>query len=242
MAEMSQPTPLYVRLTNDLLSDISKGRLRSGDRLPTEDELIKTRKVSRVTVRHALDVLRQRGLIERIAGRGSFVSRPPEAIAWTIDSVDDVLQIVGAETDLQILEWKAIRSTPGVERRLGVSGEQVYVQRGLRSRRGGLPLCYTETYTLLKIGRRIRKEDLALSTVLEVIEGKLGLPVQGGTEELTAGVADRALARRLGVPSGSPVLILELTFFDLDGQPLEYAKAWYRADQFTRRNKLVRLR
>jgi GntR family transcriptional regulator len=239
---MSRSVPLYSRLANALLTEISKGQLRRGDRLPTEDELIEVHGVSRITVRQALEVLRQRGLIERIPGRGSFVSRPPEATAWTIESVEDVLQIVGAETDLKVLEWKSVRTTPAVERRLGVSGERVYVLRGLRSRRGGLPLCYTETYTPLKIGRQIRGENLVTSTVLEVIEGKLGLQVQDGTEEISSGVADRVLARRLGVPAGSPVLILELTFFDLDKRPLEYAKAWYRADQFTRRNKLARIR
>lgn len=239
---MSRSIPLYLRLANVLLAEISKGQLRSGDRLSTEDELIKAHAVSRITVRQALEVLRHRGLIERIPGRGSFVSRPPEATAWTIESVEDVLQIVGAETDLKVLEWKAIRTTPAIERRLGVSGERVYVLRGLRSRRGGSPLCYTETYTPLKIGRQVRESDLHTSTVLEVIEGKLGLQVQDGTEEISSGVADRVLARRLGVPAGSPVLILELTFFDLDRRPLEYSKAWYRADQFARRNKLARVR
>jgi hypothetical protein len=36
------------------------------------------------------------------------------------------------------------------------------------------------------------------------------------------------------------VLILEITYFGVDGRPLEYTQLWYRADRFPRRNQLAR--
>lgn len=233
-----RPPPLYVKIARSLLGDIARGRLRTGDRLPTEDDLIAAFGVSRITVRQAFDVLRRRGLVERIAGRGSFVTTPPGAYVMTIGSIEDVVQ-AGADTDIRILEWKAVRPAPAVERRL--HARRAWVLRSVRSR-GGVPLCYSETYAPVDIGRRIERAELLRRTVLETIESKLGIQIGSAAEEISGAVADRALARHLGVPRGAPIVIVEMTFVDVEDRPIEYFKTSYRADQFRRRNRLERLR
>jgi GntR family transcriptional regulator len=233
-----RPPPLYMKIARRLLADIARGRLRTGDRLPTEDDLIETFGVSRITVRQAFDVLRRRGLVERIAGRGSFVTSPPGAYVMTIASIEDVVQ-AGADSDVRILEWKAVRPAPAVERRLRV--RRAYVLRSVRSR-AGAPLCYSETYTTIDIGRRIERAELLRRTMLETIESKLGIQIGSAAEEISGAVADGALARHLGVPRGAPVVIVEMTFVDVDDRAIEYFKTSYRADQFRRRNRLRRLR
>lgn len=231
---------LYRTLAHRLLADIARGRRRPGDRLPTEDELMEAFGVSRITVRQAFDLLRQRGLVERVAGRGSFVASPPGAYVMTIGSVEDVLQ-AGSHSEVTVLEWKPVRPDLPVERRLRLSGSRAYVLRSVR-RRDGAPLCYSETYTTLDIGRRIDAGELHRHTVLETIETKLGIPVGTAVEEISAGVTDRALAAHLEVPRGSPIVIVEMTFEDVSGHPIEYFRTSYRADRFTRRNQLQRVR
>jgi GntR family transcriptional regulator len=231
-----RPPPLYVKIARTLLGDIARGRLRTGDRLPTEDELIATFGVSRITVRHAFDVLRRRGLVERIAGRGSFVTSPPGAYVMTVASIEDVVQ-AGADSDVRVLEWKAVRPAPAVERRL--HARRAYVLRSVRTR-AGAPLCYSETYTTLDIGRRIERAELRRRTVLETIESKLGIRIGRAAEEISGAAADRALANHLGVPRGAPIVIVEMTFVDVDERPVEYFKTCYRADQFRRRHRLQR--
>jgi GntR family transcriptional regulator len=232
--------PLYLSLADSLVTKIAEGHLRPGDKLPAEHELARAYGVSRITVRQAMDLLSRRGLIERFPKRGSFVASPPSVSVWTINSTDDFSRLA-AETDLQVIDWKAIEPPSQVARLLGVAGEKVYRLRGVR-RRGGVPLYYVEVYTLPGIGRRLDRHDLGGATVIELIETKLGIPVGSGAEEISAGVADEALAKRLCVRPGAPVLILDVTFFGVDGRPLEYARACYRADQFKRRNQLTRSR
>jgi GntR family transcriptional regulator len=232
--------PLYRTLARRLLGEIARGRRRPGDRLPTEDELIEAFGVSRITVRQAFDLLRQRGLVERVAGRGSFVTRPPGAYVMTIHSIEDVLE-AGSHSEVTVLEWKAVRPGPAVERRLRLSGQPAYVLRSVR-RRAGAPLCYSETYTTLDIGRRIDPAALRGRTVLETIETTLGIPVGSAVEEISAGLTDRALSAHLEVPRGSPLVIVEMTFADVSDRPVEYFKTSYRADRFTRRNQLQRVR
>lgn len=65
---------LYHQLYEILHRDILMGRLKPGDQLPTEKELINQYEVSRITVRRVLNMLVQEGLIYRQAGRGSFVA------------------------------------------------------------------------------------------------------------------------------------------------------------------------
>ena len=65
--------PLYQQLASLLRKQINSGELSPGDRVPTEAELSERYNTSRNTVRLALDVLRNEGLLTSQQGRGSFV-------------------------------------------------------------------------------------------------------------------------------------------------------------------------
>ena len=65
----------YLRVADDIASRIGSGELVPGARLRAERDLATHYGVSYGTVRHAMEVLRERGLIETIHGRGTFVSQ-----------------------------------------------------------------------------------------------------------------------------------------------------------------------
>lgn len=75
----SSPNPLYAQLAEQLKRHIERGELRPGDRLWSESELCDRFGVSRGTVREALDVLASEGLLQRIAGKGTFIAEPAQA-------------------------------------------------------------------------------------------------------------------------------------------------------------------
>jgi GntR family transcriptional regulator len=66
---------VYVQLADDLAAKIARGDFPAGSRLPSEAELAETYGVARMTVRRALDVLRDRGLVRTLHGRGTVVVR-----------------------------------------------------------------------------------------------------------------------------------------------------------------------
>jgi GntR family transcriptional regulator len=68
---------VYVQLADDLTAKIAAGDFPVGSRLPGEAELAETYEVARMTVRRALDVLRERGLVRTLHGRGSVVVATP---------------------------------------------------------------------------------------------------------------------------------------------------------------------
>lgn len=71
------PVRLATALTARLRSEIIEGRLRAGDRLPTEADLSSDYGVSRTVVREAIADLRAEGLARSIRGSGTFVLAPP---------------------------------------------------------------------------------------------------------------------------------------------------------------------
>lgn len=73
--EAEQKLPKYEQLKNHLLGELRSGRLRPGAALPTEMELADTLRIARSTVRRALDDLGREGLIDRVRGRGTFISQ-----------------------------------------------------------------------------------------------------------------------------------------------------------------------
>ncbi|HEX4164098.1 MAG TPA: substrate-binding domain-containing protein [Bryobacteraceae bacterium] len=71
--DVTSPTPKYRRLLDTLAADIEAGKLKPGDKLPSEAALVQKFSVSRITVGRALRELGHRGLIRRVAGSGTFV-------------------------------------------------------------------------------------------------------------------------------------------------------------------------
>ena len=67
--------PLYDRVRDALHARILNGTYPPGSRLPTEHELCESHGVSRITIRQALERLRQEGWVEKIHGQGTFVQR-----------------------------------------------------------------------------------------------------------------------------------------------------------------------
>jgi len=66
--------PRYQQLKDLIIGRISSGDLRPQDRVPSENELVETENVSRMTANRALRELTSEGYVERVAGRGTFVS------------------------------------------------------------------------------------------------------------------------------------------------------------------------
>lgn len=68
-------TPKYVQIEDHIISEIRNGRLKTGDRIPSEAELVRMFGVSRITVTTAIKELTARGILVRRQGKGTFVRR-----------------------------------------------------------------------------------------------------------------------------------------------------------------------
>lgn len=67
------PTLVYMAVADDIARRIEAGELRSGDRVPGELEMAATYGIARMTVARAIKELRERGLVQTVRGKGSYV-------------------------------------------------------------------------------------------------------------------------------------------------------------------------
>jgi len=78
---------LYEQIVQQIEQSIVEGRLKHGDRLPTERELAQQFGVSRTAVREAVKTLTEKGLVESHSGRGTFVtSGRSDSVRTSLDS------------------------------------------------------------------------------------------------------------------------------------------------------------
>jgi GntR family transcriptional regulator len=90
------PGPLYRQIADELRHKIDSGELPPGAQLPTEDELIATYHASRNTVRGAIKQLANRGMVETLHGKGTFVAEKVNPIVTTL-TTDPATGVGGGE-------------------------------------------------------------------------------------------------------------------------------------------------
>lgn len=110
---------LHVQLHNQLRQLIHSGRWPNASRIPSENELTSHLDISRSTVRLALQLAEIEGLIERIAGRGTFVTYTPTKahnshliafITGGIDAENHLLMLNGAEQEARARGYQIVFS------------------------------------------------------------------------------------------------------------------------------------
>src|SRR5712692_298719 len=129
---VSRRIPLYYQLENLLREKIMSGSFATGDRLPTESDLIHQYGVSRITVRQALTALAEEGLIERRQGRGTFVAerktkgRSFEGQIHLTGSLDEIIAM-GLATPVKVIEMNRVEADQHEAELRGLQkGEPVY--------------------------------------------------------------------------------------------------------------------
>lgn len=236
----SPQLPLYHKVYRDLRARIAAGDLAVGARLPPEAELARQVDVSRITLRHALKLLAEEGLIARVHGRGTFVSartRPTIASLHATAPVKAAANI-GASTTIEVVECRMIGASAQVAHHLALRRGDA-VQKVVRLRtHAGAPVALVTTYVPEDIGRRIPREALDRATVLEHIQAAGYEPVHA-EHAISALPADGRAARHLGVARGAALLAERRVVFAATWRPIELLLSACRPDRYEFRVSLT---
>ena len=166
------PHHLYARIVASMLDDLKAGRLRPGDRVPSEHALAQSFEVSRITSRKALEVLAQASVVERSQGRGTFV----------VHDLPD-LERVGAGLGINPAPAGVIQPAPGVQSALiglvlpdfnDSYGLQLVYSIEQSCTQAGLDLILKRTY-----GQRDNEERAIAGLVARGVDGLIVLSVHG---------------------------------------------------------------
>jgi len=214
--------PRYLQIAEDIRRDL-RGE---GEQIASEHSLCARYKVSRPTIRQALDVLVQEGRIYRHAGRGTFstaVTGDPRM--RVIGSLDDMMAMA-EENWFKLISRDAVRVPPNIAQALKLPpGSPGYRVVGVRHSENG-PFQHVTAWIPETIGKKIAEEDISNSSILAAIERHLGTEVKFLEQVVDAALAPRNVAELLQLRPRTPLLRFERTYISSTGEPVEHAVSY----------------
>lgn len=242
LPEAASPLPLYHQMYVVLRQQIVEGAFGPDHLIPSEHELARIFKVSRITVRRALDMLKQEGMIERHRGRGTFATKlanPPGPLRTNITGLLENLIAMGLSTQVKMIDFRYVNAPDEVATALGVP-VGARVQKAIRVRLvKATPMSHLTTWVPEEIGTQYEEEDLMARPLLALLEDS-GVKVSSAEQAITARLADATVADLLAVQVGWPLLAINRTVFDQNDRAVEYIQALYRPDLYEYRMTMSR--
>lgn len=236
------PLPKYHRILQVVRNRIAVGQYPAGQQMPTENELMAEFGVSRHTIRSAMQALVSDGVIQRSAGRGSFVTdQMTNRQDWTIQTLEDLITDQFDNTN-HVLNHGFVEASTYHQAMTQLElnhDDDIFFVRTLRVRNRSA-YAFARIFVPGGIGRHLEKADLASRPIIQLLEDVCRLPAFRARQIASARLPDAETSELLGLQPNTPVLELTRTYFTRDGRPIEYAQIHYRTDMYMQRIDLFR--
>jgi len=220
--------PIWAQVSADLRRRCASGDFADG--VPGEHALSEEYRVSRHTIREALRALRTEGVIASHRGRGSVVQA---RFSQSLGAVSSLFRSVEAQGAVQSSDVLRLETTvePAVAARLGLSPDALLLVLERVRRADGEALAHDTSWLPHTLAHPLLGTDFGHTALYDEL-GAIGVIVDGGTERVSAAIADEDLAALLDVNSGAPVLHIE-RLASAQGRPIEWRTTDIRGDRFT---------
>ena len=201
----------YLAIAEDLRRQIVSGALAPGTVLPSESDLSGSYGVSRVTVRKALDVLRDEGLVASRQGFGWLVAgdRVRQSLG-ALSTIEGQLTAQGRSAERRVLSFAFGRGPDDLP---ALAGEEVLEVRRLNLA-DGQPFALVTVWCPADLASGLSRDDVERVSFYELLSADFDRAVQ----TINAAVAGDDDAEALRVPVGSPLLVVERVSHDRDGR------------------------
>ncbi|WNR45352.1 GntR family transcriptional regulator [Paenibacillus roseipurpureus] len=231
--ETKQGTSLYYAVKEKLLEFIKSGKYKIGDQLPTESELCQTYDVSRTTIRLALQQLELEGHIQRVQGKGTFVSKPKirESITRNIRTFVEQMKDLGISSQSKVLELVVVPADETLADTLNIEEKDPVIKLVRVRYADAEPLQYVTSYLPWRVAPGLINDDCT-GSLFDLLRSKHGVVISRSLESIEPVLIDEAVSKLLEVPAGSPAFSLESLTYNEKDQPIEYSYGLVRGDRF----------
>jgi DNA-binding GntR family transcriptional regulator len=221
------------QIADDLRARVLTGELAAGAQLPSEPELARRMYVSRSSLRAAIAVLEEEGLVRRVHGSGTYVNDRPrlrDDISRNL-SVTAMIAATGRVPGALLTEARLEPAPPDVAAAFGLPvGAQLSALRRVRTA-DGQPVVDTTDWCRPELLQPETMADPPNGSVYHALAQR-GLTIHHGVATMHPRVADKRIAARLEVPKGSLLLTLFQVDSTADGVVALVSLEHYRADTF----------
>jgi DNA-binding GntR family transcriptional regulator len=227
----------YERIVSTLADRISSGVYPPGSRVPSGAELCREFGVSPMTVRRALNILKNQGLVTSERGRGTFARSPDLGDSmFRLDSPGG--EWLDRSAEIRMLSAAMTRADERVVAMLGVSlGTRVVYLRRLVLWDDSPAMYHTE-YITYDPRRPLVESQLQLTSLHAFLDSRTAQRFPRGELTLTAVKLDAESAQILAESEGALALRLEHVFQGRDRTPVSWGWFLMRAELFRLRAHL----
>lgn len=233
IVDPQSPIPLYHQIYLDLFQMIQHGLIKPGGMLPPELEICQAYNVGRQTVRQAIARLVDKDIVERFAGRGTFVREKSSHTQFFLDrSFSQQMRELGRVPHSRIINL----STGTIETSSSPSLKAWQGANCLTIERLRLddeePICHQTSTILTSLCPGIEQQDFLNNSLYEILSARYQIIITRIDHVVRAVAADDYRADLLTIPAGTPLLFVGTTAYNNNGDLIEHSSSYYRADKY----------
>lgn len=222
-------TPLHKQISTPIEEAILGGQLKPGTLIENEVDLAKRLHVSRPTARRAMQTLVDLGLLQRKRGTGTVVTPKRTHRPTRLSSLHDDIAAAGQKPTTEVLSYERRAATSAIASALDCEvGDHVVEVERLRLK-DGVPVAIL--YNWIPAHLAPSRDELEEYGLYQLFERR-GITLGSTEQSVGAERPSRRDAVLLGISVKQPVLTIERTAFDVDGQIVEWGLHTFRGDLY----------
>lgn len=226
--------PYYIQVADTIKSRIQQGEYNYGELIPPTHELEREFNVSNITVRKALEILVQEGVIERKRGIGTTVSRDEQkTFAFELSATAPIFlsSALKLQLDVKVLEITLTPCPTRVRRILSIDSEKK-VWRMKRTRKyKNAPIAFHIHYISVDRSKEITKELAGKMSFIDLLQKVCGVKLSKAEQRVEATTANMDLSGILDVNFGAPLFFIENIYYSKEKKPVAITQVYYRGDK-----------
>ncbi len=222
--------PRYQQLKDHIIERISNGDLKPADRVPSENELVESMQVSRMTANRALRELTDEGYVDRVAGRGTFVSdfRSRSDLLEVHDIADEIARRGHAHSS-RVIRASRQHARGEVAKALHVDQGTAVFHLLLVHYEDGLPIQIEDRHVLASFAPDCLRQDFTAITPSAYLTGIA--PLQEAEQAVRASLPNDAVRRRLDMSDNEACLVVVRRTWT-QGRPVTFSRLHHPGSRY----------
>lgn len=229
MLDRQSPQTLHSQLEEIIRKGIENEEWKPDSNIPSENELSNLYGISRMTVRSVLYLLVSEGLIYKVPGKGTFVSKPKIVLSQM--AIQDQLEQMGYETSTRLVSIENLIVSSKISKLLNLSSNtQVYVLKRIRyikEEAFSIHISYIPVF----LCPNLESKNLEREQLCNILRNEYQFKIDRKVETLESAIATTEEAKMLSVKKSFPLILLESIVYAENDLPIEFSKVLFRGDK-----------
>ncbi|NVM74282.1 GntR family transcriptional regulator [Duganella sp. SG902] len=229
MTAFTNSSPIYRQLADMLRQQIESGHIAPNDAIPAERDLAASYEVSRDTVRKAIKLLEEQGVLYSDHGRGTFAA--PAAVrkmSRFLDSFTEDTIKRGGVPGQKILVMEQVIPSMAIASLLNIDSETPILHLKRLRLMDGAPIGIQDSHVRLPPGEQLTRKELERTgSLYRLLVEKFGIEPSESLESIGAIPAASEEVELLNIPAGTPILVCERIMLSSRREPVEYCEMKY---------------